>query len=344
MTKFHITDDGNPRKCVAKPGNCSYGAEAAHYDSRESAREAFEEKNTSKTVAASKTLTLAQAKRENEIKGANRAKKSKLNSPVSPTVAHGYAETTDEDGNVTKRVRLIDRKPENHPSGTPAIIKYEKHSVEEIFYNAGKLHDGSGDMPSRIRKFHSGSNAGLVITQRGFRAKGRSNGSFLGQDSPDGQPARVLEYSDGSKEVEHCTDGLRQDTADGKPAITKYSADGTVTEAHMIGGKQHDAADGSPSVVVKRPDGTVAKTVRYYSGRPWDGANGEPALVEYDESGEISKQVHYSLGEHDGRWVELRSEEGPIPHGIKRGELSWMTIKPSVRFDANANQYEVPKG
>lgn len=42
MAKFHIGPGGNPGECSAKSGNCPYGADAAHYGSKEEARAAFE--------------------------------------------------------------------------------------------------------------------------------------------------------------------------------------------------------------------------------------------------------------------------------------------------------------
>lgn len=42
MTKFHLSDDGNPRTCSARPGNCPQGPTANHFASKEEARAAFE--------------------------------------------------------------------------------------------------------------------------------------------------------------------------------------------------------------------------------------------------------------------------------------------------------------
>lgn len=42
MAKFHINEAGNPGECGAQPGGCPFGKDAAHYDSPESARMAFE--------------------------------------------------------------------------------------------------------------------------------------------------------------------------------------------------------------------------------------------------------------------------------------------------------------
>lgn len=44
MAKFHVNPaTGEPGECSARPGNCPYGADAPHYDSKEAARHAFEE-------------------------------------------------------------------------------------------------------------------------------------------------------------------------------------------------------------------------------------------------------------------------------------------------------------
>lgn len=39
MTKYHIKVDGNPGICKAAEGNCPYGADAKHFDSKQSAQE-----------------------------------------------------------------------------------------------------------------------------------------------------------------------------------------------------------------------------------------------------------------------------------------------------------------
>ncbi len=49
---FHITDQGNPAACVARPGNCLYGADAPHFETAEEARAAYES-----TQALGKSLT-----------------------------------------------------------------------------------------------------------------------------------------------------------------------------------------------------------------------------------------------------------------------------------------------
>lgn len=43
MATYHINpESGEPKRCVARPGNCRYGADANHYDSKDSARLAYE--------------------------------------------------------------------------------------------------------------------------------------------------------------------------------------------------------------------------------------------------------------------------------------------------------------
>jgi len=51
---FHINNQGNPASCVARPGNCPYGADAPHFETAEEARSAYE-----LTQAADKSLTKA---------------------------------------------------------------------------------------------------------------------------------------------------------------------------------------------------------------------------------------------------------------------------------------------
>ena len=42
MSVYHISPDGTPRKCTAKPGGCQYGAEYPHFSTEDDARKAFE--------------------------------------------------------------------------------------------------------------------------------------------------------------------------------------------------------------------------------------------------------------------------------------------------------------
>ena len=54
MAKYHISEDGNPRACRAKPGNCRFGEDNAHYSTKEEARAAYE---ASQTPTLSRTTT-----------------------------------------------------------------------------------------------------------------------------------------------------------------------------------------------------------------------------------------------------------------------------------------------
>jgi hypothetical protein len=46
MAKFHIRDNGEPGRCVAKSGNCKFGGDEEHHSTKEAAREAFEKKSS----------------------------------------------------------------------------------------------------------------------------------------------------------------------------------------------------------------------------------------------------------------------------------------------------------
>lgn len=56
MTKFHVSDDGNPRPCKAQPDNCPVAGDGDHFTTPESAREHFE-KTQSNTVPTIKRVT-----------------------------------------------------------------------------------------------------------------------------------------------------------------------------------------------------------------------------------------------------------------------------------------------
>lgn len=43
MTRFHVNDNGDAGKCSATRGQCPFGGEVNHYDSKAEARKAYEE-------------------------------------------------------------------------------------------------------------------------------------------------------------------------------------------------------------------------------------------------------------------------------------------------------------
>ena len=47
MSKYHLNWKGEPGKCSAKEGNCPFGGADDHFDSPETARQAFEAQNGS---------------------------------------------------------------------------------------------------------------------------------------------------------------------------------------------------------------------------------------------------------------------------------------------------------
>lgn len=50
--KYHINPEtGNPNKCVAKPGKCRFGSDTNHYESKDAARTAYEERMSAQAVA-----------------------------------------------------------------------------------------------------------------------------------------------------------------------------------------------------------------------------------------------------------------------------------------------------
>lgn len=53
--KFHINPEtGNANKCVAKPGKCRFGSDTNHYDSKDEARSAYEERMSSQVIVKSR--------------------------------------------------------------------------------------------------------------------------------------------------------------------------------------------------------------------------------------------------------------------------------------------------
>jgi hypothetical protein len=85
------------------------------------------------------------------------------------------------------------------------------------------------------------------------------------QDPPDGSPARVEYYPDGTvRLIEHFQKGRRQDPPDGSPATVSYHPDGSVRcESHWRAGQLCDSADGKPAVAYYHPDGTLRHATHY---------------------------------------------------------------------------------
>jgi hypothetical protein len=85
------------------------------------------------------------------------------------------------------------------------------------------------------------------------------------QDPPDGSPARVEYYPDGTvRLLEHFQRGRRQDPADGSPATVSYHPDGSVRcESHWRAGQLCDSDSGAPAVAYYQPDGTLRHATHY---------------------------------------------------------------------------------
>lgn len=54
MAKYHIGRKGNPTLCRAKNGNCPFGAESEHYESKEEAQKHLENKNMNTVLQGAK--------------------------------------------------------------------------------------------------------------------------------------------------------------------------------------------------------------------------------------------------------------------------------------------------
>lgn len=68
MTKYHINPEtGNPNKCVAKPGNCRFGADTNHYGSKDEARAAYEFQMREKASQALRRKQQTEAESEDEV-------------------------------------------------------------------------------------------------------------------------------------------------------------------------------------------------------------------------------------------------------------------------------------
>lgn len=264
------------------------------------------------------------------------------------TEENGFTAAYDEEtGSLKSHIRLVNALPEDHPSGTPALITYWPNGKvkRETHYRNGKLHDGSGDTPtavwnlanqhndgksrSRDQEWHA--NSGIRI-ERSVPNPNRRWGGDRDQDSPDGQPATEWQHADGSSSIQYATGGSRQDPGPGRHAMINTSPNGDVVRHHMLDGGQHDPDDDTPAVTEHRADGTLAKTVRYFNGTAWDGRNGEPAVIKYALDGSIEKRVHAGvIYPETGYPYYPTSETGPIDRAEKRGNRP--ARQPAVRTE-----------
>lgn len=266
---------------------------------------------------------------------------------VPLTEDNGYTADIDkETGAVKSHIRLVDGKPEDHPSGTPALTTYWPTGkvAREVHYRNGKLHDGSGDTPTEVihldnqqaegdgrardQEWHANSGVRVLRGVPGGRHTGITE-----QDSPDGQPASIWQHSDGSSSIQYKTAGLRQDPAPGKHAMIDVKPDGTTVNHHMHGRmNQHDPDDDTPAVTVFRADGSLERTVRYFTGTPWDGRKGEPAITEYRLDGSISRTLHAGMIQRDSGYPSYPVRDTPITEGCTREERDWMIRPPAERI------------
>jgi hypothetical protein len=211
------------------------------------------------------------------------------NGPSLGSAAAGYTDTVDEAGNLVLQVRLENGRPNDAPDGTPAIIRYSTYpqgATRASFYTNGTLHDGSGDKPSELITWPSGR----TEVRRGFRKP--HQGSFIPQDSPDGQPASVKTSAEGTVITGHYSAGVLQNPAPRVPARVEVRADGTRIEQHAPFGQLADLPDGTPSEHHYGPAGNLTAELRRHGGYGWDSDYGDPSERRYRDDGTVSKEVY----------------------------------------------------
>lgn len=279
--------------------------------------------------------------------------------PVLGTSAAGYIDQVNEDGALIKQVRFNGVKPDDAPDGTAAVIIYGERGTTELHYRDGVLHDGSGQIPSKRYTTTSGKE----VTERGYRD--RHSSRFIGQDSPDGQPARVIEQAaegeqPGSTETVWLAAGIRQDPAPGVPGLTIEMSDGATRHLHFPFGQISDLDDGTPAerswdkdgqlifearyyggFLADRDDGTpavreywgngnLAKEMRYCSSRPRPGANGEPAIVRYNEDGSVASTEANVRGRYRSFEIPLK-DTFEDPRGTRAEDHPYAKTAPAQR-------------
>lgn len=279
--------------------------------------------------------------------------------PVLGTAAAGYVDQLDEDGALVKQIRFNGVRPDDAPDGTAAVIIYGEHSTSEVHYRNGVLHDGSGQTPSRRHT----TTSGMDVIERGYRDPRSSR--FIGQDSPDGQPGRVIalapegehlgtietvwlaagirqdpapgvpgltiEMSDGAKRHMHFPFGEMSDLADGTPAERYWDKDGHLTqEGRYYGGFLADGDDGTPAIRQYWGNGTLALEKRYCSSRPRPGANGEPAVVRYNEDGTVASTEANVRGRYRTFEIPLK-DTVEDPRGTRAEDHPYARMDPAQR-------------
>lgn len=70
MSKFHVNDKGEAGECAATKGNCPFGGEAQHYESRELAQKAYELSMASKSLWVGKRKPVVLSELEEDVRRA----------------------------------------------------------------------------------------------------------------------------------------------------------------------------------------------------------------------------------------------------------------------------------
>lgn len=132
--KYHINPEtGNANQCVAKPGNCRFGSDTAHYETKQEAREAFEKSMVSEDATAGKTkAALAEEERV------------KFAFETDSKLAEKSQELAQEDRRAFRTIESLGRRVK---------IKLESHAdVERILEAADAFRDNRhSDLSESVR-------------------------------------------------------------------------------------------------------------------------------------------------------------------------------------------------
>lgn len=313
MTKFHINNEGEPRTCVAEPGNCYFKrSETEHYDTKEAAREAYETNNSHSLFSS----TVKSSRKEQVV---NRALSTSLNydGEIPDWMSELNDSATDLGFAAPEIVDVIES-----PVGPLAVV-WSKDSTK----SRDELPQSKGFSVSDLsfRKFKSGAivgelNADRVNDESTVRAFGNDKWSSM----------QYAEKSVGvslglKKRVPDESNGRYKDVS----ALDLAQTEDEILQAHKhIWAMSHKGLRLQPNSITRRikelrksAQGTDAEELRSLSRLEFYNltSNEAPATVE-----EIDKDLQKIRERTDKIYEKFKKDHGA-------SIVSWVTVSKDLR-------------
>lgn len=134
---YHINPEtGRVNKCYAKPGNCRFGADATHYDTKEAARAGYEESMAGETLTSSKDVAAKAAteyaRLHDEKIMAKMEEVSRAQSIAMGSITRLSYRLNLKLDNFRNVGALLEQAEKSERPGIPAIIEQVRTNVAEV--------------------------------------------------------------------------------------------------------------------------------------------------------------------------------------------------------------------